>query len=114
MGADIGDIVRKLEKTVEGVASKEKWDEEFRKYGIPAFRLWLRTSLPYLFMLGKHWDLDENQRMVAVKEWLARKKQLEEWINARLAEVAFNVAKRRIAPVIVPRVGTVPTAPMVV
>jgi len=74
----------------------------------------LEEHLPFVNLLGSHWDLTEEQRQVAVKEYWRRQRALMKILNARVAEVAFKFAKHTMATR--PRVEEkpIPPAPLMV
>jgi len=95
-GTDIGAVIAGIQKAVEGKPAKEVWEEFYTKQGLPVFQAWLEEHLPFVNLLGSHWDLTEEQRQVAVKEYWRRQRMLMKVINARVAEVAFMFAKHTI------------------
>jgi len=113
-GTDIGKVIASIQKAVEGKPAKDVWEEFYTKEGLPVFQAWLEEHLPFVHLLGSHWDLTEEQRQVAVKEYWRRQRMLMKIINARVAEVAFLFAKRTIATRIREEVKPLPVAPLVV
>jgi hypothetical protein len=79
---------------------KHRWERQFKTEGIPKFKYHILITQPYTAgFLGVHPDLTEEQRQVAVKEFLRRYREGLQVFLQSIAMESFNYAKGLVIPV---------------
>jgi len=79
---------------------KNRWERQFRQVGIPKWVYHMEIVNPYTSgFLGVHPDLTEEQRQVAVKEFLRRYREGMPAFLSSLAMECYNFAKALIVTV---------------
>jgi len=102
-GLDIGRKSGLMGESATGapeMLGKYRWDKEFRQVGVPKWIYHMQIVSPYTSgFLGVHPDLTEEQRQVAVKEFLRRYREGIQVFLQTIAMESFSLAKAIVIPV---------------